>query len=143
MLAGMMLGPVRGGLAVALLLFLVALGLPFLAGGRGGIGVFYGMTAGYLAGYFFWSGCCWRDHASHAQYERGVWCDCFRRAGRYCCGACIWRAGAGLQSRDVTGSGFMVGSLPFIPGDLIKVALATLVAHTIARGLPSAMLSRS
>lgn len=53
MLAGMMLGPVRGGLAVALLLFLVALGLPFLAGGRGGIGVFYGMTAGYLAGYFF------------------------------------------------------------------------------------------
>src|ERR1700754_1728997 len=40
MLAGAILGARRGFLAVALLLVLVAVGLPLLAGGRGGLGVF-------------------------------------------------------------------------------------------------------
>ena len=40
MLAGLILGPVRGGLAVALVVLLVVLGLPVLSGGRGGFGSF-------------------------------------------------------------------------------------------------------
>ncbi|AQX26114.1 biotin transport system substrate-specific component [Bartonella sp. Raccoon60] len=40
MLAGSILGAKRGAAASALFLFLVAIGLPLLAGGRGGIGVF-------------------------------------------------------------------------------------------------------
>ena len=50
MLAGVMLGPIRGALAVLLFLFLVALGLPFLSGGRGGLGVFMGPSVGFLIG---------------------------------------------------------------------------------------------
>lgn len=53
MLAGLLLGARMGALAVALFLFVVALGAPFLAGGRGGIGVFFGPTAGYLVGWVF------------------------------------------------------------------------------------------
>ena len=34
------------------------------------------------------------------------------------------------------------GSAVYIPGDLVKVVLAALIAQTIARGLPGAMLSR-
>ena len=51
MLAGTILGARRGALAVLLVLFLVALGLPLLAGGRGGLGVFAGPTVGFLIGW--------------------------------------------------------------------------------------------
>jgi biotin transport system substrate-specific component len=51
MLAGVMLGPVRGFLACMLFLFIVALGLPLLAGGRGGLGVFFAPSVGFLIGF--------------------------------------------------------------------------------------------
>ena len=51
MLAGAVIGARRGFLAVALLLVLVALGLPLLAGGRGGLGVFASPSVGFLLGW--------------------------------------------------------------------------------------------
>src|SRR5699024_12741750 len=48
MLAGAVLGPWRGAASMALLLLGVALGLPLLAGGRGGIGVFASPAVGYI-----------------------------------------------------------------------------------------------
>ena len=48
MLAGSVLGARRGFLAVLLFLVLVAIGLPLLASGTGGLAVFAGPTAGYL-----------------------------------------------------------------------------------------------
>ncbi len=51
MLAGLVLGPKRGAAAVLVVIALVALGLPVLSGGRGGLGVFVGPTAGFLLGW--------------------------------------------------------------------------------------------
>lgn len=51
MLAGAILGSKRGALAVLLFLALVAIGLPLLSGGRGGLGVFAGPSVGYLVGF--------------------------------------------------------------------------------------------
>ena len=51
MLCGTVLGARRGALAVGLFLLLVALGLPLLAGGRGGLGVFASPTVGFLVGF--------------------------------------------------------------------------------------------
>lgn len=51
MLAGLILGPRLGPLAVVLFLFVVASGAPLLSGGRGGLGVFVGPTGGYLLGW--------------------------------------------------------------------------------------------
>ncbi|MEJ2028183.1 MAG: biotin transporter BioY, partial [Limibacillus sp.] len=51
MLAGVLLGWKRGALAVMLFLFLVAIGLPLLSGGKGGLGVFAGPTVGFLLGW--------------------------------------------------------------------------------------------
>src|SRR4051794_41975632 len=51
MLAGAVLGARRGFLAVLLLLVLVAVGLPLLAGGRGGLGVFATPSVGFLLGW--------------------------------------------------------------------------------------------
>src|SRR2546429_135005 len=51
MLAGVMLGPWRGMQSMLLFLAAVAVGLPLLSGGRGGIAVFMAPSAGYLLGY--------------------------------------------------------------------------------------------
>jgi biotin transport system substrate-specific component len=50
-LAGVMIGARRGALAALLFLIAVACGLPLLAGGRGGLDVFTGPTAGFLFGF--------------------------------------------------------------------------------------------
>lgn len=51
LLAGGILGARLGGLSITLFLLLVAAGLPLLSGGRGGIAVFVGPSAGYLFAY--------------------------------------------------------------------------------------------
>ncbi|TBW34071.1 biotin transporter BioY [Siculibacillus lacustris] len=51
MLAGLVLGPKRGAAAPLVVIALVAIGLPVLAGGRGGLVVFAGPTAGFLIGW--------------------------------------------------------------------------------------------
>src|SRR5665811_955470 len=51
MLAGSVIGSRRGFASLALFLALVALGLPLLAGGRGGLGVFVGPSMGFLLAY--------------------------------------------------------------------------------------------
>ncbi|NPD13275.1 biotin transporter BioY [Enterococcus sp. MMGLQ5-2] len=51
LLAGVLLGKKDGPIAVFSFFILVAVGLPFLAGGRGGIAVFYSVSAGFLLGY--------------------------------------------------------------------------------------------
>ncbi|KAF0817318.1 MULTISPECIES: biotin transporter BioY [unclassified Cytobacillus] len=51
LLAGGILGARLGGISMAVFLLLVAAGAPLLSGGRGGIGVFFGPSAGYLFSY--------------------------------------------------------------------------------------------
>ena len=53
MLCGTVLGSRRGAKAVLLFLLLVAIGLPLLAGGRGGLGVFGTPWSGFLFGFPF------------------------------------------------------------------------------------------
>lgn len=50
-LAGILLGPLRGFLAVLLFLVLGAVGLPVFSGGVGGLQTFMGKTGGYLVGF--------------------------------------------------------------------------------------------
>lgn len=50
-LAGLLLGPLFGGLSVLLFLIAGAVGLPVFSGGNGGFAVFVGPTGGFLVGY--------------------------------------------------------------------------------------------
>jgi biotin transport system substrate-specific component len=50
-LAGLLLGPVDGGLSVLLFLAIGAIGFPVFSGGRGGLAHLAGPTGGYLIGY--------------------------------------------------------------------------------------------
>ena len=57
-LIGLTYGWRLGGITVALYLLEGALGLPVFSGGKGGMIVFMGPTAGYLAGFLFAATAC-------------------------------------------------------------------------------------
>ncbi|SEN17109.1 biotin transporter BioY [Cryobacterium luteum] len=136
MFAGAILGPRKGSLAVLLFLVLTAVGLPLLAGARGGIGVFtVSPAAGYLYGwllgafvtgyltarllpkYPFWL-------ALGATILGGI-------VAVYAVGIPVMALNLSLPLWTTLGL-----NVVFIPGDLIKVVLTVLVAGQVHRAYP-------
>ncbi|WP_434811964.1 biotin transporter BioY [Microbacterium sp. bgisy189] len=137
MLAGAILGPWLGAASVAVVLALVAAGLPLLAGGRGGIGVFVGPTAGYLAGWLagvIVIGLIVRHRGRIPTPVRTV-------VGVLTGGILvIYLFGIPVQSlvmRLPLGE-TALSSLVFLPGDLIKAVIASVVVLTLVRAYPRA-----
>jgi biotin transport system substrate-specific component len=135
MLAGGVLGARRGFLSIVLFLVLVALGLPLLAGGRGGFGVFAGATAGYLVG--------WAIAAFVIGYlvER-FWTKLSYLKALIACllgGVVVLYAIGVPWSAQVAGipvSTALAGSLPFVPGDIIKALIAAGVIMIVKQSYP-------
>ena len=135
MLAGAVLGPWLGALSVSVLLALVAAGLPLLAGGRGGFGVFLGPTAGYALGWIL--GAFIVGLVVHAGGRRPV---VWRTALGMVAGGivAIYALGIPVQSlvtRLPLGETALT-SLVFVPGDLLKAALATVIVTALVRAYP-------
>ncbi len=141
MLCGTVLGARRGALAVGLFLLLVAVGLPLLSGGRGGLGVFVGPSAGYLIGFplaAFVAGLIverWSAPIGIAAF-----------AGAFVGGLIV------LHIVGIGGMALVLGktipeaaalALPFLAGDLIKAVIAAGITRGLARVRPGAVLSRS
>jgi biotin transport system substrate-specific component len=142
MLCGTVLGARRGALAVILFLLLVALGLPLLAGGRGGLGVFTTPWAGFLFGFpvaAFVAGWVMERtrseniaiYASIAALVGGIGALYAVAIPYY-----MVMKPAGLVESVVT-------MLPFMPGDLVKVAFTGYITAALYELRPSAVLSRS
>ncbi|WP_378942544.1 biotin transporter BioY [Mesorhizobium sp. ANAO-SY3R2] len=135
MLAGGVLGARRGALSIVLFLALVAMGLPLLSGGRGGIAVFLGPTAGYMAGWVFaalvigflverfWGGL--------NTLKAFVICAVGGIVVLYAIGI-PWSAAVS----EISMSAAFIGSLPFLIGDLIKCYIAAVVIVTVKRSYP-------
>ena len=137
MLAGAILGPWLGALSMTVFLALVAAGLPLLAGGRGGIGVFLGPSAGYLIGWIV--GAFVIGLIVHAGGRKPVLWRTF--AGVVAGGILVvYALGIPVQSavtRLPLGETALT-SLVFIPGDLAKAVIATAVVTTLVRAYPRA-----
>lgn len=137
MLAGVVLGWQRGGAAVAIVLLLVAIGLPVLAGGKGGLGVFVGPTAGYLIGWL--PGAIVAGLIAHLGARRIAW---WRVALASIVGGIGVIYAVGIPGVAlVTGIGLpeaALSSLAFLPGDVIKAAVATVLAVLLYRAYPPA-----
>ena len=132
MLAGLILGPRRGALAVVILLALVAVGLPLLSGGRGGLGVFAGPSAGYLLGFVlgaYVTGWVRERLETRVPFPLAAFTAAVVGGigAVYLVGIPVltWRTGADP-----------LAGLVFLPGDLVKAVLATLVAVGVRRALP-------
>jgi len=137
MLAGAILGPVRGMLASLTIVVLALAGLPLLSGGRGGFGVLLGPSGGYLIG--------WILGALVIGLLVHKWA--IKRSGgvtRFIAVlVSILVGGVGViylfgvpWTAVVTGLGLgesAIGSLVFIPGDAIKAVIATIVTVSLHR----------
>ncbi|MFV0492154.1 MAG: biotin transporter BioY [Pseudorhodobacter sp.] len=141
MLCGAVLGARRGALAAFLFVALVALGLPLLSGGRGGIGVFFMPTAGFVLGFPFaafatgWVVEKWSVPVVLASFI----------------GAVLGGIGL-LYLCGITGMALALGeswpaaallALAYLPGDLLKAGLTALIVHNLAQLRPQSLLSRA
>jgi biotin transport system substrate-specific component len=142
MLAGAILGPRLGALCILVLLALVAVGLPLLSGGSGGLGVFAGPSAGYLVGWIL--GAAVVGAVVHLGGRKPA---LVRTAVAMVAGGilAIYAVGIPVQSA-VTRLPLLetaYTSLVFLPGDLVKAAIATGIVMTLVRGYPRAFRRRA
>lgn len=133
LLAGSILGARRGGASVLLFLALVALGLPLLSGGRGGIAPFVGPSGGFLIGWAV-SAVVVGLIVQRATPRPGLLvllvANVAGVAVDYLVGIPYWAAFTG----DLGAAALQ--SLVFVPGDAVKLVLVSLVAVAVHRAVP-------
>lgn len=141
MLAGCMLGPWRGALAVLLYLLLAAIGLPVLPGGRGGLGVFAGPTGGFLVGMFCGAAVCgWLASRLAQDAKSPVTAIAGYLVAALAGGLVVvyavgvpWLAGV----TGMTNGKALLAMAVFVPGDLVKAIVAAIVSYRVQRVWPT------
>ncbi|MEY9210648.1 biotin transporter BioY [Thermobifida halotolerans] len=135
MLAPSILGWKRGVLAVVTFLALAAAGLPILSGGQGGLAAFAGATGGFLISWIFvalFIGALTGRMLPKYRFWPGL---AINLTGGivvcYLIGGPWMGAAAGLS---VTSTLYTLAA--FVPGDVAKAVLATLVAAGVHRSYP-------
>lgn len=138
MLAGAVLGARAGATAMGLFLLLVALGMPLLSGGRGGLGVFASPTTGFALGFVpaaFVTGLVVEHvrlrspglRATLGAVIGGI-------AVLYVCGA----VGLSLVADKPLADALMLIAV-FIPGDLVKAGVTGMLVQAMARVRPQTL----
>lgn len=135
MLAGSILGAKRGAMSMILFLMLVAAGLPLLAGGRGGLGVFAGPSAGFLLAYplsAFVIGWLVERNWARLNFVKLLLINILGGIVLlYAIGIPVITLVTGVQLASAA-----LGSLLFVPGDLLKAVLAASAGIYVKRGYP-------
>ena len=133
-LAAGLLGPWRGAAAVGLYLALGAVGVPVFAGFTAGFPVLFGMTGGYLWGYVL----CVVIAGLLSRIGRPaltpLWLLC-GTAALYAVGM-VWL----WLSTDLSWGGTGMVVLPTLPGEAVKIAVATALILPL-RGRVNRLLS--
>ena len=142
MLAGAILGWKRGALAMVVFLALVAAGLPLLAGGRGGLGVFVGASAGYLFAWPLGAAVVgWLVERRLPAYPAwwGLLANVVGGIGViYLLGIPVQAAVLGTSSVIATA----VAAVIYLPGDITKAIIAAVVTAGVHRGYPAVLPAR-
>jgi biotin transport system substrate-specific component len=136
LLAGCLLGPVRGFLSVSLYLLLGAIGLPVFANHSGGLAAFSDVASGYLIAFPFGAALAGFlvQYVARERRTRAVFVFVAAMAGTvliHVCGT-IWMK----VYLEVTLWEAIKFDAPFWLGDIVKAALVALVAAEVHRAFP-------
>lgn len=135
LLAGAILGAKRGFLSQLLFVVLVAVGLPLLAGGRGGFGVFIGATGGFLLAWplmaLFVGYMVERYWVSLTLVKMMAFCIIASIGISYLLGV-PWMAA--VLKLDIFKA--VMTMLAFVPGDIAKAVLAAIIGMAVRRSYP-------
>ncbi|MGY4689602.1 biotin transporter BioY [Salibacterium sp. K-3] len=135
MLAGSLLGARLGGGSMLLVVALIAVGMPILSGGRGGMGVLLGPSGGYILSWpaaAFVTGWIMEKMLPHLRMPGAL-------AANIVGGLLLIHIAGTLYQTfisDLTYQGAVIGTLGFLPGDTLKAVVASYVAVHIARRQP-------
>lgn len=136
MLAGAIAGAKRGALAMLLFVLLVAIGLPLLAGGRGGFGIFFGPSGGFFLAWpvaALLIGLLYQRNLRSLTMAKELLIIAFGGIVVIYAGGIPWlAAAAGISLKQAA-----LGSLGFVPGDLMKVVLAAVIVRAVRRAYPT------
>jgi biotin transport system substrate-specific component len=141
MLAGAMLGPRKGPLAVLVFLALCFAGLPLLAGGRTGLTAITSASGGYLVGFVvgaFVIGLLTQRLLPRYPLWAGIGANVLGgMVAIYAIGV-PWTA----IRVDLPLWTAVVDSVKFWPGDLVKAVVTAVVARQVHRALPGLLPAR-
>lgn len=128
LLSGLLLGARWGMAGAALYLLVGAMGLPVFSGGRGGLAHLFGPTGGYLFGFVL------------SAWITGFIADRFHRSLKGSVVAVLFGSlaiyGLGVPWLKVItqmswNKAWMVGMVPFLPGDVLKAVLAVILFRSV------------
>jgi len=133
-LAGIVLTTQQAGLSLLIFLLLGSVGVPVFASGKAGIGVLAGPTGGYLIGYLL-GAITISLLIDHFLKDKDNYLLVFIYS--FIGGVIVvhlpgvfWLSH--VSEISVT-KAFMVGSLPFVPGDIFKLIIANLLGHRLKK----------
>ncbi|HYE84543.1 MAG TPA: biotin transporter BioY [Clostridia bacterium] len=130
MLAGSLLPVGHTFASVLVFLLMGAIGLPVFSGGAAGLGIILGKTGGYLIGFL--AGAVFIS-ALKGEKPGLIKLLIINAAG----GILVVYAFGVLWLNYVTGIGIpnaiIFGALPFIPGDIVKIAIAALITLRLGK----------
>lgn len=149
MLTGLALGPGRAFAAVGLYVLLGLAGLPIFSGGRSGLGVLAGPSAGYIVGFVFaatavgWLAVVvFRRTAGRLRRFRAVLLFAAAMLS-----SIIFVHGLGILGMMLNAkldfSKAFLADLAFYPGDVIKNVLAVTIALALHKAFPDLLVRRS
>lgn len=133
LLAGGLLKPKQALISLCLFLLVVAAGAPFLSGGRGGIGVFFGPSGGFLLAY------------PVAAFMISLWVNRLKKVTALrlfviyavCSIVILYMCGIPFQAMmmhiKVSQAAFL--SLIYLPGDLIKAGMCAVFTVKIIQAM--------
>jgi len=140
MLAGVVLGAKRGTIAVLIVGLLIVIGLPVLSGGRGGLSYFATPVAGFFVGWIFAAfvtGYLSERPVKPEQSSLNQGISFFIAA---VIGGVVVLYAFGIAwvaiAANISFSTAFLGSMGFVPGDIVKAAVAALVGRAVMAGYP-------
>lgn len=145
MLAGLSLGAVRGSLAVLLYLVLGFAGLPVFSGGRSGLQVMAGPSAGYLLAFLLAAFVVGLAAQQILRRARTAWrVPLFFLAAMLTSVVVVHTLGVlGMTvTLDISLAEAFKADLAFYPGDIVKNVVAAIAAAAVHRAFPDILVRR-
>jgi biotin transport system substrate-specific component len=132
MVAAMMLGPRWGTLVMLVYVAAGSVGIPVFAQAKAGIGALAGATGGFIWGFIpgaFVMGLLAGETQKDLKFSKALVSALAGLAIIYCCGVIQLSLVAGLS----IGQAILVGVLPYLPLEAVKILLAAKIVSSVRR----------
>ena len=124
--AAVLLGGQLGAVSQFIYVMLGVVGIPVFAGGKAGLGVIFGPTGGYLLGFIIAAFVI--GMINRMKKSAGIFWNIFSMLIGMLIIYFLGSLQLSLVARMSFHKALVVGVLPFIPGDIIKVLLAAIIS---------------